>query len=50
MSSPLRICLVGATGLVGSTLIDQAVHRTDLRIVGVARNEMKLPHGARRMV
>lgn len=47
MSSQLRICLVGATGLVGATLIEQAVHRADIRIVGVARNEMRLPHGAR---
>lgn len=47
MSSQLRICLVGATGLVGATLIEQAVHRSDVRIVGVARHEMKLPLGAR---
>jgi uncharacterized protein YbjT (DUF2867 family) len=42
-----RICLVGATGLVGSRLIEQAVDRPDLRIVGVARRETKLPPGAR---
>jgi uncharacterized protein YbjT (DUF2867 family) len=44
---PIRICLVGATGLVGSRVIEQAVGRTDLRIVGVARREMRLPLGAR---
>lgn len=42
-----RICIVGATGLVGRTCIEQAVHRSDVRIVGVARREMKLPYGAR---
>lgn len=47
MSSPLRVCLVGATGLVGRTLIERAVSRTDVRLVGVARREMKLPFGAR---
>lgn len=47
MSEQLRICLVGATGLVGRTLIEQAVGRWDLRIVGVARREMPLPKGAR---
>lgn len=47
MSSPLRICLVGATGLIGSALIEEAVHRSDVRLVGVARREAKLPHGAR---
>lgn len=44
---PTRICLVGATGLVGSRMIELAVGRPDLRIVGVARREVKLPPGAR---
>lgn len=47
MSNPLRICLVGATGLIGRTLIERAVARTDVRLIGVARREMKLPYGAR---
>jgi len=42
-----RLCLVGATGLTGSCLIEQAVTRSDLRIVGVARREVVLPEGAR---
>lgn len=42
-----RLCLVGATGLTGSSLIEQAVSRSDIRIVGVARREMPLPEGAR---
>lgn len=42
-----RLCLVGATGLTGSCLIEQAVSRSDVRIVGVARREVTLPEGAR---
>lgn len=42
-----RLCLVGATGLTGSCLIEQAVSRSDVRIVGVARREKRLPEGAR---
>jgi uncharacterized protein YbjT (DUF2867 family) len=42
-----RICLVGATGLVGSRLMAQAVGLPDVRIVGVARRETTLPAGAR---
>lgn len=42
-----RICLVGATGLVGRTLIEEAIPRPDVRIVAVARREMPLPYGAR---
>lgn len=47
MSRQKRICLVGATGLVGSRMIEQAVTRPDVRLVGVARREVKLPYGAR---
>jgi uncharacterized protein YbjT (DUF2867 family) len=42
-----RLCLVGATGLTGSSLIEQAVSRSDVRIVGIARRETALPEGAR---
>lgn len=42
-----RICLVGATGLIGSRLIAQAVQRTDVRVAAVARREVALPKGAR---
>lgn len=45
--APKRICIVGATGLIGTCLIEQAVNRSDYRIVGVARRETKLPEGAR---
>lgn len=47
MSEVVRICLVGATGLVGTTLIREAVDRADVRIVGVTRREVTLPPGAR---
>ncbi|MEZ5744154.1 MAG: NAD(P)H-binding protein [Sphingomonadaceae bacterium] len=42
-----RLCLVGATGLVGRAVIERAVSRSDVRIVGVARREIPLPYGAR---
>lgn len=41
------MCLVGATGLTGYTLIERAVSRSDVRIVGVSRREVALPYGAR---
>lgn len=43
----IRICLVGATGLIGSALIAEAVGREDVRIIGVGRREAALPPGAR---
>ncbi|MBN8500827.1 MAG: NAD(P)H-binding protein [Sphingomonadales bacterium] len=47
MSKPTRIALVGATGLIGMSLIRLAVNRADFRVVGIARREAKLPPGAR---
>lgn len=47
MSRPTRIALVGASGLIGSSLIRLAVERADIRIVAVARRELDLPPGAR---
>ncbi len=47
MSKPVRIALVGASGLIGMSLIRLAVGRSDLRIVAVARRELQLPPGAR---
>lgn len=43
----VRICLVGATGLIGSALITQAIGRDDVRVIGVGRREAALPRGAR---
>lgn len=45
--TPTRICIVGATGLIGSRLIAGAVDRRDLRLVAVARREVPIPKGAR---
>lgn len=43
----IRICLVGATGLVGSALMAECVGREDVRLIGVGRREAVLPPGAR---
>ncbi|MBA3863086.1 MAG: nucleoside-diphosphate sugar epimerase [Erythrobacter sp.] len=45
--SPVRIALVGATGLVGRHVIDVASAGDEARIVGIARREAPLPSGAR---
>lgn len=47
MSEPLRIALVGATGLIGREVMRLAVGREDMRLVAVARREAPLPPGAR---
>ena len=47
MSDPIRIALVGATGLIGSTLIERAVGRPEYRLTAIARREVPLPEGAR---
>jgi uncharacterized protein YbjT (DUF2867 family) len=47
VSGVRRICLVGATGLVGSSLVEACVGRADARLVAVSRREMALPEGAR---
>ena len=45
--APIRIVLVGATGLIGSTLIRRAVGRERYRLTAIARREAPLPEGAR---
>jgi uncharacterized protein YbjT (DUF2867 family) len=48
MSKPTRIALVGATGLIGMSLIGYGLGKSDLfRLVGIARREATLPKGAR---
>lgn len=47
MSRPVRICLVGGSGLVGTAVIRAAVGREDVRLVAVSRRELALPPGAR---
>jgi uncharacterized protein YbjT (DUF2867 family) len=44
---PVRIALVGATGLVGRRVIEFASAGDEVRIVGIARREVPLPPGAR---
>lgn len=44
---PTRIGLVGATGLIGTRVIEIASASDEARIVGIARREAKLPEGAR---
>ncbi len=47
MSDPLRIAVVGVTGLIGRAIIRQAIGREDMRLLGIARRESALPDGAR---
>lgn len=47
MSDPVRVALVGATGLIGNELMKLCVGRSDVRLVAVARRESPLPPGAR---
>ena len=47
MSEPLRIALVGASGLVGSHVVRLCVGREDVRLAAIARSELALPPGAR---
>lgn len=44
---PQRIGLVGATGLIGSTLIEISSAGDVARMVGIARREIDMPPGAR---
>ena len=44
---PTRIGLVGATGLIGTRVIEIASASDEARIVGIARREAQLPDGAR---
>jgi len=47
MSRPTRVALVGATGLIGTSLIRLGVGRADFRVIAVSRREVPLPPGAR---
>lgn len=42
-----RICLVGATGMVGAAIVRGAVARADVRVIAVSRREVPIPPGAR---
>ena len=47
MSEPLRMALVGATGMVGRQVMERAVGRRSVRLTALARREVPLPRGAR---
>ena len=47
MSEAVRIALVGATGLVGRSVLQAAVGQDHVKLVGIARREMILPSGGR---
>src|SRR3546814_18518 len=47
MSDPLRIALIGSTGLVGRKIIESCIGRSDVRLIALARREVSLPNGAR---
>jgi uncharacterized protein YbjT (DUF2867 family) len=46
-TGPVRVALVGATGLVGRRVIEIASAGDEVRILGIARREAALPPGAR---
>lgn len=46
-SGPVRIGLVGATGLIGRRMIEISSAGDEVRMVGIARREASLPKGAR---
>ncbi len=47
MSEPLRVALLGASGLIGSEVVRLCVGREDVRLSAIARSELVLPAGAR---
>jgi uncharacterized protein YbjT (DUF2867 family) len=47
MSDPVKIALVGATGMIGRAVVQACIGREDVRLVAIARREMKLPVGAK---
>jgi uncharacterized protein YbjT (DUF2867 family) len=47
MSEPRRVLLVGATGLVGTRVMEACVGREDVRLIALTRREAPMPPGAR---
>lgn len=47
MSDALRLCILGATGLIGGKIMQECVGREDIRVQGIGRSEAKFPHGLR---
>lgn len=42
-----RICLIGATGLIGGKVMAECIGREDVRLSAIARREAQLPKGIR---
>ena len=47
MSDALRLCLLGATGMVGGKVMQECIGREDVRLQGIGRREAKFPRGLR---
>lgn len=47
MSEPRRVLLAGATGLVGSNVMQLAIEHPWLRLIALTRREAPMPRGAR---
>src|SRR6478735_11603977 len=47
MSESRRVLLVGATGLIGTRVMQECVGRTDVRLIALTRREASMPAGAR---
>ena len=47
MSEPLRICLVGGTGLIGGKVMKECIGREDVRLQAIGRREAQIPKGLR---
>lgn len=47
MSDPVRVALVGSTGLVGRAIIETANAYGPLQLVAISRREVKLPPGVK---
>ena len=43
----LRLCVIGATGLIGGKVMEECIGREDVRLSAIARREAKLPRGIR---
>ena len=47
MSEALRLCLIGATGLIGGKVMEECIGREDVRLQGIGRRETSFPRGLR---
>ena len=47
MSNPLRLAVVGASGLVGGQVLAACAGRADVHVAAIARREIAVPPGAR---